>query len=510
MPTILPFARRFQIGARPTTAPIPMPPPVKGWNTRDQYDAMDPLDAVTLDNWFPDKGGVYVRNGFQEYAATGATGAIKTLATYQSGSTLKMLAAADGDIYDITDPDSIATLGTGFTSDQWQTVSFLGRLFFMNGVDTMQVYDGSTLTASTFTGATLSTLIGGWQYQQRLYFWSANSTGFYYAPLNSITGALTFYDLAAFSPNGGNMRVMTNFTHDGSNGVNDFAVFMLTSGDSLVYFGNDPGSIAAWQLVGRFRLAPPVNYRAMTTYGGDAFATTFDDHVPLHDVLVALMEGNLPPRSKVSTAVAEAVEEGRHLDGWQALFYPKGRRLIFNIPQTDGTFIQHVCNTSLPAKPWCRFTGMQSNCWIVHDNDLYFGSAAGKVYLADTGALDNLGPVVATAQQAWNKLDSPQRKRVSAVRPVIQTAGSLTYEFGVGFDYQPLTIPVPVVTTAYGSPWDVSYWDIAPWSTENSVDVRWRIGGGSGTAVGWGISLSSTEPCAWLRTDLRVEAGNAF
>jgi len=510
VPQILPIGQRLQIAAQPTTAPISLPPPISGWNTRDQFDAMAPTDAVILDNWFPDKGGVYVRNGYEQYAATGASAAVKTLATYQSGSTLKFLAAAGGSIFDITNSGSITTLGTGFTSDQWQTVSFLGRLFFTNGVDTMQVYNGSTLAAATFTGPTLSTLSGGWQYQQRLYFWSASSTSFYYAPLNSITGALTSYDLSAFSPNGGNVKVMTNFTHDGSNGVNDFAVFMMTSGDALVYFGNDPGSAAAWQLVGRFRLAPPVSTRAMTTYGGDAFATTFDDHVPLHDVLTALMAGTLPTRSKVSTAVAEAVQDGHDLEGWQALFYPRGRRLIFNIPLTDGTFDQHVCNTSLPSKPWCRFTGMQANCWIVHDNDLYFGSASGKVYLADTGALDNLGVVVATAQQAWNKLDSPKRKRVSAVRPVVQSSGALTYEFALGFDYKPLTIPVPVVSTAYGSPWNYSPWDISPWSTDNMVDAQWRIAGGSGTAIGIGFALSSTETCAWLRTDLQIELGAAF
>ncbi len=498
------------LGLNPVSAPIPMPPPAKGWNTRDQYDAMDPLDAVQLDNWYPDAGGVLVRNGYQEFCDLGGSDAVETLAEFDSSSTRHFLAAAGAKVWNITNPGTPAELGSGFTSARWQTVNFLSRTFLVNGEDDMQVYNGTTLDTAAFTGVSLDTLDGCWQYQQRLFFWDSTTPGFWYAPLNSISGMLQFFDLSAFAPNGGNLINMTNFTHDGSNGVNDFAVFLMSSGDTLVYYGNDPGLLSGWQLTGRFRLAPPVSPRAMTVYGGDAFATTFDDHVPLHNQLVALQSGTLPPRSKVSGAVAKAVAAGAGLFGWQALFYPKGRRLIYNIPNPNGSFDQHVCNTALPNAPWCRFTGMNAHCWGLFDNDLYFGGAAGKIYQADTGGLDNLGAIQTVAQQAWNKLDSPQRKRVAAVRPVLQTRGSLAYEFAVGFDYQPLSIPVPVVTTATGSFWNTSYWNVAPWSTEDSVNVQWRIAGGSGTSVGWGIALASTAGATWFRTDLRLEGGNAF
>ena len=422
----------------------------------------------------------------------------------------KFLAAANGNIYDITTAASPTSLASGFTSNKWQTVNFLSRTFFANGADTMQVFNGSTIAASTFTGVTLSTLVGGWQYQQRLYFWANNSTGFWYAPLNSITGALQFYDLAPFAPNGGNIVTMTNFTHDGSNGVNDFAVFMLSSGDALVYFGNDPGLASEWQLVGRFRLAPPISVRAMTTYGGDGFITTYADHTSMHDILTALMEGRLPPRSKASGAVQAATSANPNGFGWQALYYPKGHFLLFNIPNANGTFDQHIWNTSQSDKPWCRFTGMASECWGLFENNLYFGSSNGIVYQADTGTLDNMGAIQAVAQQAWNKMDSPQRKRVTACRPVLQTSGSMSYTFALGFDFAALNIPVPVVTSAVGSLWNVSLWNTSPWSTEDYVNVQWRIGGGSGTSVGWGINLAATKGATWFRTDLRMEGGNAL
>lgn len=510
MASILPYAQRLQAANAPISAPIPIPPPAKGWNTRDQFDAMDPLDAVQLDNWYPDAGGVLVRNGYESYSVVAAGHPVQTLAEFDAGEISKFLAAANGHIYDITTPGSPSSLASGFTSNKWQTVNFLSRTFFVNGQDTMQVYDGATVANAGFTGVTLSTLSGAWQYQQRLYFWNTGSTGFWYALLNSITGALNFYDLAAFAPNGGNLVAMTNFTHDGSNGVNDFAVFLLSSGDALIYFGNDPALISEWQLVGRFRLSPPITQRAMTTYGGDAFVTTFDDHIPLHTVLTALMAGQLPPRSKISGAVAAAVQANATGFGWQALFYPKGRRLIFNIPNADGTFSQHVCNTSLPDQPWCRFMGMNAQTFGLFRNNLYFGDGNGTVWLADTGTLDNFGAIQAVAQQAWNRLDSPQRKRITAIRPLLQTAGSLAYTLAIGFDYAALNIPVPVVTSASGSPWDISPWNTSPWSTENQVNVQWRVGGGSGTAIGWGINLAATKATTWFRTDIRLEGGTAF
>lgn len=517
MASLLTLQQRLQGASQPTSAPISVPAPIGGWNSRDQFDAMDPLDAVQLDNWFPDAGGVFVRRGFISYATGLGASPVSTLAEYNFGTIRKFLAAASGKIWNISAGGGAPiSLGAGFTSDRWQTVNFLSRTFFMNGADTMQVFDGATLAAATFTGVTLSTLVGGWQYQQGLYFWQNNSTGFWYSQLNSISGVLTFFDLAAFCPRGGNLVAVTSITHDGGNGVLDFIAFIMSSGDMLLYYGNDPSQIQAWQLIGRYQLAPPVSPRAVVTYGGDSFITTYDDHVMLEQQLVALKVGSLPPRSKISTAVQNAVRANKNGFGWQSLYYPRGRALIFNIPNTDGTFNQHVCNTGLPNQPWCRYTGMNGYCWGLFNDLLYFGAANGIVYQADTGYLDNIGAINTVAQQAWNKLTSGAnafsgvggtRKRVTAARPILQSVGSLSYKFSIGFDYSVLNISVPVSTTSTGSPWNISPWDTSPWSGEFRVDARWRVGGGSGTAIGWGLALAATGQVSWMRTDLRVEQG---
>lgn len=504
--------QRLARATQPITAPLSLPAPVKGWNTRDELDAMDPLDAITLDNFYPDSTGVKARTGYAVHATGLGSGAVETLAEYRSGSTIQLLGACDGDIFNCSSPGAVgAALDTGFTNDRWQTTNFLNRLFLCNGADDVQIYDGATLAAAAFTGVDLDTLIGVAQYQQRLFFWQANSSGFWYALLNSISGALAFYDLSAFSPRGANLISVSTVTHDGGNGVLDFIAFMMSSGDMLLYFGNDPAQSGAWQLVGRYRVSPPVNIRAICSYGGDSFVTTYDDYMQLQQQLAALRDGTLPPRSKASGAVQEAIIANGSAFGWESLYYPRGRRLIFNVPNTDGTFDQHVCNTSLPTQPWCRFQGMNASTWVVFSDGLYFGGAGGTVYHADNGFEDVSTAVSCVGQQAWNKIDNAQRKRMSVVRPIIQSTQG-TYDFAVGFDYQALDIPVPA--TALGEDLtDGAGLAITDGSGEAlttgaaGINIDWRVAGDTGTAFGFGLRVSSAGQTAWLRTDFRLEQG---
>jgi hypothetical protein len=509
--------QRIQQGAQPFTAPLSVPAPLKGWNTRDELDAMDPLDAVQLDNFYPDSEGVYVRTGSQSWATGLGSGAVETLAEFRNASADKLLGACGGSIFDVTAGGAVgAALGSGFSGDRWQTVNFLSHLFLVNGADAPQIFDGTTLANASFSGSdlTATTLNGVFQYQQRLFFWQTASTGFWYAPLNSISGTLVFYDLAPFAPRGGTLVAVTSVTHDGGNGVLDFICFIMSSGDALLFFGNDPSNNNAWQEIGRYRVSPPVNIRAVCQYGGDSFLATFDDYLPLQQQLVALKVGQLPPRSKISGAVQAAIAANAGGFGWQALYYPKGRRLIFNVPNLDGTFAQHVCNTALPSQPWCRFLNLNASCWGLLGNNLFFGGPGGVVYQADVGQTDSGTPISGTAQQAWSTTNSAYRKRMTAVRPIVQSAQG-AYTFAIGYDYGALTIPEP--TALAGAPLtDDGGNDITDDSGNPitigiaSISTAWRAAGGTGTAYSFGMMVSVAALTSWLRTDCRLEQGTAL
>ena len=109
-----------------------IPAPIGGWNARDSLDAMPPTDAVKLVNWIPRAGYVQSRGGYSIHA-TGLGAAVPTVVPYR-GLTSKLLAAADGEIWNVT-TSTPASLGSGFTSDRWQTANHSTKLIFVNGAD---------------------------------------------------------------------------------------------------------------------------------------------------------------------------------------------------------------------------------------------------------------------------------------------------------------------------------------------------------------------------------------
>ncbi|MCA8026413.1 hypothetical protein [Burkholderia cepacia] len=143
---------------RPAAAPIRrnqiaraavVPAPVGGWNARDPLAAMAPEDAVILNNWFPQPGGVQLRNGSANWA-TGLGNQVNSLMSYNPATgTPKLFAAAGGAVYDVTAPGAVgAPAISSLSSDKWSHTNFATPagpfLVMVNGVDTGQIYDGTT------------------------------------------------------------------------------------------------------------------------------------------------------------------------------------------------------------------------------------------------------------------------------------------------------------------------------------------------------------------------------
>src|SRR5260370_464846 len=146
MPGIIKLSDRLLQSTQLEAVPFSVQAPITGWNTRDALDAMEDTDAVTLDNWFPDAGGFAMPHGYVSWATglgTAPAPPVRTLAEFRFGAIAKLIAACGGAFYDVTSAGAVgAALASGFTSDAWQHVAFNSRLFFVNGADTMQVYDG--------------------------------------------------------------------------------------------------------------------------------------------------------------------------------------------------------------------------------------------------------------------------------------------------------------------------------------------------------------------------------
>lgn len=154
------------------------PAPTAGWLSNQNIAAPPPglAGGVVVENIFPTAEGGYIRRGSEVYATLGGGDLpVTALFTYNFGNNKKFFAATDTTVYDITTISSALnyTLGTdlgddivtdlgdyigqlstngleaieGTTNGRWIDEQFAATggnfLVIVNGVDPMQVYDGT-------------------------------------------------------------------------------------------------------------------------------------------------------------------------------------------------------------------------------------------------------------------------------------------------------------------------------------------------------------------------------
>jgi hypothetical protein len=113
---------------------VNVPSPSGGLNTKDSESAMEPTDAVIMENWFPSQGSVTTRKGFTQYA-TGLSGYVETLMEYNANTVRKLICANGSTLNDITNPASIVSVGTGFTNARFQWVNFNANLIMAKAIN---------------------------------------------------------------------------------------------------------------------------------------------------------------------------------------------------------------------------------------------------------------------------------------------------------------------------------------------------------------------------------------
>lgn len=490
--------------AQPESQIYPMSAPVGGWNARDSIDRMEETDAVELINWFPDEGEVKVRGGYTQ-ASTGLGGDVELLAEYHAEGTQKFLAAANGAIWDVTN-SAASKLASGFASNRWQWLNFEGEMGLVNGSDHPQVFGGSavskmSLTASALT--TVSSFIEIGVHKSRTYFIPDSSQDFYYSAVNALGGTLTKFPLSRLGQFGGNLLTMGTWSRDDGSGADDFAVFVMTSGEVIVYQGSDPGNASNWALVGLFNLARPIARRAITKFGGELVIATEQGYYPLSVAFAGGLAKNAAVSNKISGAAREAATNHGSNFGWEAIVYEKGHWLLFNVPvTTNTTYVQHVMNTTTGS--WCKFENLNARTWGIFKGELYFGGN-GKVYKADSGANDDGNDIKAEAFSAYSYLGTRQfRKNIVAYQPLIAADGTVDFSFSLGSDFGEPELVSPTATRgSSGSTWDKAEWDTASWVGGLTVIKRWDCIGKIGYNFSYRFAVSVNDiNVSWFATNL--------
>lgn len=499
------YGRRSARTARKSQS-LTFPAPVAGWNARDALTGMQPTEAVRLDNFFPSFGKVELRRGHTAHA-TGLGAAVKTLAEFNAGATRKMIAAAGGSIFEVTSAGAVgAALDTGNASDEWQVAQFDdsgggARLGMVNGTDAPVIYNGSTIAAMTLTGPTAANVVGIHIHKSRSYFWEVNSQSVWYSALNALGGACTQLPLGRLSGWGGNIVGMGSWSVDGGQGPQDYAVFLSSGGEALVYSGTSPAD-SDWALVGVYRIGEPIGRRNTVKVANELYVVTKAGYIPMSQVAgMGEAAQNASLSDRIRGAVLSAVATGQTYFGWQPVFYPRGNYMAVNVPAGTSTFHQHVVNVATGA--WCRFTGQDMYCWCVFNGRLYGGKADGSVYLADEGYEDAGEPIQGDAVTAWNYLDAPgSLKRINMVRVIGSTpAGSAAYTLDVKVDFdEDVAATAGTIAAGAASPWDTSPWDTTLWAAEQQAFSSWGGTGGLGDAMAARLRVSSSTLFEWFQT----------
>jgi len=371
-----------------------------------------------------------------------------------------------------------------------------------------------TYTVNGITGVNSNTFVNVNLFKNRLYFCQNNSLSFWYLDVTAISGAATSFALGAFYRNGGYLQAMGTWTLDAGYGVDDFAVFVSSLGEVIVYQGTNPSDPTAWAMKGLWQMGQTFSRRCFFKWGGDLLLLTQDGLVPLTS---ALQSDRLDPRinltDKIYYAVSLACSQYYDNFGWQINYLAEANMLIFNIPTNDG-IEQYVMNTI--NKSWARFTNISANCFVVAGNEkMYFGGN-GFVGQFFTGYSDNNTNITGTCQQAYNYFGTQgQLKRFTLVRPIFQTdRGMPTVLCGISTDFD----TVPLVNQIAFNPatiktgvWDTAKWDQNTWGGGAVITKYWQGVTGLGFSASVNLNIASQNiDFHWASTDYVMENGGVL
>lgn len=479
---------------------LTMPAPVGGLNARDALAAMPPGDAVTLDNFFPGTTSVDLRNGYENWS-TGYPAAVESLMTYNGPTSSKMFAAAGAAFYDATTRGPVgAAVVSGLANARWQHAN-MGTpggqfLYCVNGADYPELYNGAAWAQITnvstinITGVDPRLLIGVNLYANRLFFVEKGSCRVWYLPVNSVGGAALSLDLSPLFLLGGYLMAMATWTIDNAGGVVEYALFISSQGEVVMYSGTDPSVAASWVKAGRFRIGHPIGRRCYVRVGSDLVLITADGFVPLSKALLTdRSQIQVTISDKIVNLVTSDVTNYGNAFGWQAILYPIGNKLIVNVPQVvNKTQYQYVMNSITGA--WCRFTGWNANVFELLGDDLFFGGnlSAGAnsavVARCDIGFSDNGGLIFGEAKGASHYFGAlGHQKQITMARPMFLTSGNMRIAIAMDMDFNdayPNT--TPSFTGTVGTKWNTAKWNTFPWAGNTEVKKDWQGVTGVGDA----------------------------
>jgi hypothetical protein len=485
--------------------PFPIVAPLLGLNTRDDFTVLKPTEARVLENFLPDGGSCKVRPGYAVHQQISGTTSVLSLMLYKGASANALLAgASDGHLYDVTGTPS--SKASGYANNRWSHDNFNGFLFGVNGQDTPWRFNGSAISATGFTGPTLTALQTVSQVRNRLWFTVTNSADVVYGGIGAVTGALTTFQLSQIA-SGGKCVAIGSWSRDAGDGSDDFTVFVMSTGQIIVYQG-DPAT--SFSLIGKYEAPAPVGLDAFVKVGGEMIILSVSGPIPVSSAVAgnAFDPVALDKWGKIAPSWSlDFKRYGTNL-GWNAFFF--AGLVYFVIPTGVATTRIYVMNTRNSAPT--LYTKLPVAMFAALGNELYFGSYSdGFVYRHATGS-DNGSQIITLARQGWSYPSQGKRSnQFTMMRANINASASCQAQFQLDTDFNEEALFAPVIdltAESEGGAWDNATWDVDDWANDPVSRRFWCSAVARGRAVAPVVrTFSTADSVEWFSSDVLAKPG---
>jgi hypothetical protein len=291
------------MGALGTARNIPLGLPFQGMDLQTPLASLPMSKAPFIENFFIDGQTLKVRFGsakFSQFTGAVVGDAVLSLGSYKKADGTESLYGhkSRAGVYSIC--DFSAAVGTTAAATSMVSncvyIQFRNYFYVLNGLQTPSAYDGtdwagfggvfatSGLTAG-FTGpASVATFASGIDYKNRLYLVENGSTRAWYGGVDSISGAMTSFDISSLLSKGGNLHNVCTINYGQNNAAANYICFVSNQGEVLVYQGSYPGS-TNFEIVAKFQMGKPLSRRCYLKYQGDTLVVTDSGLVSLREMI---------------------------------------------------------------------------------------------------------------------------------------------------------------------------------------------------------------------------------
>ena len=488
-------------GVPATIQAVSVPASVGGINAMDGLMAMPPQDCLYCYNLMPSEYGMRLRKCYREWA-TGANGDVRSLINYESNSSLvedKLWAVTENGIYDVTLFDTTAPVEDVAFTVQGESSGYGVTTEFTNDASTHYLFyadnDNGIHQYDDINGWTVPT---GWTYSDgaepplqvafpvdqvcfvtvhklRIWVILQDSDDAWYLPIASVAGELKKFTFGAKAPHGGRLMGLWDWTVDGGDGVDDYLVAMMKSGDLLVYRGGDPEA-TDWTTVGSWFIGQCTQSRKVAIQAGaELYLLSSYGITSIRDLLSnsAADITRQSPAAKIARYLRADVAAGLNKYEWQLVEHPgDGFFQIVTPEPTNTPYLQYTQN--IATRAWGVWRDVPMLCGTSWNGEYFMGGKDGVVYIND-GVLDgvtldgsNVGepPSFSVLTSFQSPGGHGQFKRVNMIRPIGIVGGQVNLNVDAVYDYNIEDVtpdPVPLPPNS-ASLWNSAYWNAATWN----------------------------------------------